>query len=214
MRKRPLASVETAPPTSPARPRAQSMAPAIPDKDAKLAVGKPRQKHIDTYNSTSTGHQVGGVAKPTSWRRSRTSKLQHQFRSHPPPPALVAAAAPAQPAAAALPPAPASPPDPPAVPPKIFRNCTIYINGTTAPAISDLLLKRHLSAHGAIVAAGLARKSVTHVILAKPSGGGSGAGGGLAAGKLQKELARKGGNAIKYVSVEWYVQPSCFFIDM
>lgn len=87
---------------------------------------------------------------------------------------------------------------------KIFTNCTVYVNGTTAPAISDLVLKRYLCTHGASIATMLARRSVTHVILGKPNspGGGGGAGGGLAAGKLQKELTTSG-KQIKFVSVEW-----------
>ncbi|KAF8422685.1 hypothetical protein EV426DRAFT_574993 [Tirmania nivea] len=84
---------------------------------------------------------------------------------------------------------------------KIFTNCTIYVNGTTAPAISDLVLKRLLCTHGASIATMLARRSVTHVILGKPSSAG-GAGGGLAARKLQKELM-KNGKLIKFVSVQW-----------
>ena len=80
---------------------------------------------------------------------------------------------------------------------------------------------------------GLARKKVTHVIIGRPCsssssslstplsassssssssklGGGinKGAGGGLAAGKTQKEIQRKvaGVGAVKYVGVEWVLE--------
>ncbi|KAI4242633.1 MAG: hypothetical protein L6R42_010952, partial [Xanthoria sp. 1 TBL-2021] len=47
----------------------------------------------------------------------------------------------------------------------------------------------------------LGRRSVTHVILGTPNGaglgGGRGAGGGLAASKIQKEIMRVGGKGLK-----------------
>ncbi|KAF8447087.1 hypothetical protein BDZ91DRAFT_803272 [Kalaharituber pfeilii] len=251
-------------------PHRESAPRSPPQQQAKARL---RQKTIDIYNSTSTGHQVGsGVSKPISWHKSRTTKLQQQFRSNPlqlsaiaasaaqssasvpsvsaskeqhgdhqrhttPAPAklvtvqaatfeprkqhtfratAVLAAAPAPtpgsyaPSTAAAHSTLASPmPLPTTAAPqaaesstkKIFFNCTIYINGTTSPSISDHLLKRHLCSHGASIATMLHRKSVTHVILGKPSSSG-GAGGGLAAGKLHKELT-KNGRPIKFVSVEW-----------
>lgn len=223
------------------------------------------------------------VSKPTSWHKSRSSKLQQQFRNHPhslsivriPPETTVTVTAStasgrslvvksphtpgssklgeevnpsvatiAEPVTAQMqagtsdPPqqqdstneiiplctpigpshthsisttisisastAPALTPKPmPTTTTKIFTNCTIYVNGTTAPAISDLVLKRLLCTHGASIATMLARRIVTHVILGKPSSAG-GAGGGLAAGKLHKELM-KNGKPIKFVSVQWWV---------
>ncbi len=87
---------------------------------------------------------------------------------------------------------------------KIFSNLCIYINGSTAPTISDHRLKYLLAEHGAKVSIMLGRRSVTHVILGAPSkAGGSGAGGGLAATKIQKEIKRIGGCGVKYVGVEW-----------
>lgn len=181
----------------------------------------------------STGHQVGsGVSKPAIYHKARVSKLQRQYRQNPPPLSLLASptkgpgtrqrsaspsaqahAGPEHPSTtlaivpveAEDPPtfAPASKTTSTKQPKRIFANCTVYINGTTAPAISDIMLKRHLSSHGACIATGLARKTVTHVIIGKPNGGqGDGAGGGLAAGKLHKELT-KNGNLIKFVSVNW-----------
>lgn len=240
---------------------------------AKKPLLRRRQQTIDIYNSTSTGHQVGsGVSKPTSWRKSRSSKLQQQFQDHPhslfkvgiTPEATVTVTATGSITVASMalksPHAPGKPKlgegnpsvtepvttqagtsDPPqqqdptneVIPlcthtgpshthnissmasstapaptpkptlttaTKIFTNCKIYVNGTTAPAISDLALKRLLCTHGASIATMLTRRSVTHVILGKSSSAG-GAGGGLAAGKLQKEL--KNGKPLKFVSVQW-----------
>ncbi|PKX98614.1 uncharacterized protein P174DRAFT_508847 [Aspergillus novofumigatus IBT 16806] len=92
---------------------------------------------------------------------------------------------------------------------KILRGTTIYVNGSTMPHISDHRLKSLLVLHGAEVAISLARKSVTHVIVGKPNGGpGSraGAGGGLAAGKLQREISRAGWRGVKVVGVEWALE--------
>ena len=95
---------------------------------------------------------------------------------------------------------------------QIFQNLTIYINGSTAPLVSDHKLKYLLVEHGARISIGLSRRSVTHVILGTPNGSGvgKGAGGGLAGGKIQKEITRVGGCGVKYVGVEWWVFPlSC-----
>ncbi|KAI9373887.1 hypothetical protein BJX61DRAFT_359040 [Aspergillus egyptiacus] len=88
----------------------------------------------------------------------------------------------------------------------ILRGATIYIDGQTAPLISDHKLKGLLVAHGATLAISLSRR-VTHVIIGKPnSGPGRGAGGGLAAGKLQKEIQRGGWRGMKIVGVEWVLE--------
>lgn len=90
-------------------------------------------------------------------------------------------------------------------PKKIFRDLCIYINGSTAPTVSDHKLKYLLAENGAGVSIALGRRSVTHVILGTPNGSaaGPGAGGGLAASKIQKEIKRVGGCGVKYVGVEW-----------
>ncbi|KAK2762692.1 hypothetical protein FQN54_000866 [Arachnomyces sp. PD_36] len=104
--------------------------------------------------------------------------------------------------------------------PGIFTNLTIYINGSTSPLISDHKLKHLLASNGASIAISLGRRTVTHVILGTPSsshgsGSGSGAiisgaGGGLAAGKLQKEIMKKNGGGgaagVKFVGVEWVLE--------
>ncbi|RPA93695.1 hypothetical protein L873DRAFT_1815393 [Choiromyces venosus 120613-1] len=189
---------------------------------------KLKQVRIDTYNSSSTGHQVGsGVSKPASWHRSRNSKLQKQFRE----------AAPAGLAAAIS--TIASKPeaqekvegkvnekedgavdgvDVEKKKKKIFAGCTIYVNGSTASLISDVELKRVLVANGAAVSTVMSRKGVSHVVLAKPvdglgnsgrggaGGGRGGIGGGLAAGKLQKEVSTKKVYGVRYVRVEWVLE--------
>lgn len=89
----------------------------------------------------------------------------------------------------------------------LFHRLHIYINGSTMPLISDHKLKHLLVSHGASIAISLSRSSVTHVIVGKPSSPGSGgAGGGLAAGKLQKEIERCG-ERVRVVTVEWYDFP-------
>jgi hypothetical protein len=87
----------------------------------------------------------------------------------------------------------------------IFDGLTIYINGSTAPSISDHKLKYILAEHGAKISIHLSRRQLTHVILGSPCGraGSIGAGGGLAATKIQKEIKRTGGCGIRYVSVQW-----------
>lgn len=89
---------------------------------------------------------------------------------------------------------------------KILKGTSIYINGSTVPHISDHRLKSLLVLHGAEIAISLSRKTVTHVIIGKPNGGPaghSGAGGGLAAGKLQREISRAGWRGVKVVGVQW-----------
>lgn len=86
----------------------------------------------------------------------------------------------------------------------IFASLTMYINGSTYPLVSDHRLKYLLTSHGASVALGLGRRTVTHVIIGKPNGGsGVGAGGGLAGSKIEKEIRRVGGKGVKFVGVEW-----------
>ena len=85
---------------------------------------------------------------------------------------------------------------------QIFQGLCFYVNGSTAPLVSDHKLKHLLSAHGARHSIALGRRTVTHVILGTISAN-RGCGGGLAATKIQKEVARTGGKAIKYITVEW-----------
>ena len=97
-------------------------------------------------------------------------------------------------------------PPPPPTHPQIFASLTFYVNGSTAPHISDHKLKHLLSQHGGNLSISLGRKSVTHVIVGTPGVAGSGCGGGLAGTKLQKEISRQRGRAIHFVTAEWVVQ--------
>ncbi|KAK7737940.1 hypothetical protein SLS53_006318 [Cytospora paraplurivora] len=89
---------------------------------------------------------------------------------------------------------------------KIFDGLVVYINGSTHPLINDHKLKHVLAENGARMSIHLGRRQVTHVILGKPSGPNGGAGGGLAGGKLEKEIRRVGGCGVKYVGVEWVLE--------
>ncbi|KAF2102177.1 hypothetical protein NA57DRAFT_17540, partial [Rhizodiscina lignyota] len=88
---------------------------------------------------------------------------------------------------------------------QIFDDLCIYINGSTAPLISDHKLKRLLAEHGARMSIALGRRSITHVILGTNCRQG-GVGGGLAGGKIQKEVTRVGGKGIKFVGPEWVIE--------
>ncbi|KAF2877885.1 hypothetical protein BDV95DRAFT_479498 [Massariosphaeria phaeospora] len=91
-----------------------------------------------------------------------------------------------------------------APPTQIFHNLRFYINGSTAPHISDHKLKHVLAAHGARTSTALGRRTVTHVILGIVNNGHhGGAGGGLAATKIQKEIARTVSKTVKFVTVQW-----------
>ncbi|KAJ4396255.1 hypothetical protein N0V93_000474 [Gnomoniopsis smithogilvyi] len=89
---------------------------------------------------------------------------------------------------------------------KMFDGLVVYVNGSTHPLISDHKLKHVLVENGASMSIHLGRRKVTHVILGRPSGPSGGAGGGLAGGKLDKEIRRVGGCGIKYVGVEWVLE--------
>ena len=96
--------------------------------------------------------------------------------------------------------------DVPSEPPQIFANVTVYINGSTAPLISDHKLKSILSNHGGQPSIALGRKTVTHVIVGRPSSNGVMGGGGLSGSKLQKEVSRKCGYAVHFVTAEWIIE--------
>ncbi|KAF2001432.1 hypothetical protein P154DRAFT_433191 [Amniculicola lignicola CBS 123094] len=87
-------------------------------------------------------------------------------------------------------------------PKQIFDHLVFYLNGSTAPLVSDHKLKQLLAERGGKMSIGLGRRSVTHVILGSASGAG-GCGGGLASSKIQKEIARVGGKGVKFIAVDW-----------
>ncbi|EQB46133.1 BRCA1 C Terminus domain-containing protein [Colletotrichum gloeosporioides Cg-14] len=88
----------------------------------------------------------------------------------------------------------------------LFEGVTVYVNGSTHPIISDHKLKRVLVENGARMSIHLGRRQVTHVIVGRPAGVGAGAGGGLASGKLEKEIRKVGGCGVKYVGVDWVLE--------
>ncbi|KAK4613691.1 hypothetical protein CLAFUW4_09582 [Fulvia fulva] len=92
--------------------------------------------------------------------------------------------------------------DEPPKPPQVFAYCNFYINGSTAP-YSDHKIKHIFSTHGGNTSISLGRRTVTHVVIGKPSKEGGACGGGLASSKIQKEITSKCGNSVKFVNVEW-----------
>jgi hypothetical protein len=93
-------------------------------------------------------------------------------------------------------------PNPPSQAKQIFNGLCVYLNGSTAPLVSDHKLKHMLAEHGANMSITLGRRSVTHVILSATSANG-GCGGGLAATKLQKEITKIRGRSVKFVTAHW-----------
>ncbi|KAI1270291.1 BRCA1 C terminus domain-containing protein [Xylariaceae sp. FL1019] len=91
---------------------------------------------------------------------------------------------------------------------RLFEGVIVYVNGSTYPHISDHKLKHLLAENGGQMSSHLGRKKVTHVILGRHAGStyGSGSGGGLAAGKLQREIRKVSGAAVKYVNVDWILE--------
>ncbi|KFA66390.1 hypothetical protein S40285_01267 [Stachybotrys chlorohalonatus IBT 40285] len=88
----------------------------------------------------------------------------------------------------------------------IFDGVVVYVNGSTFPLVSDHKLKQLVTENGGNMSLHLGRRRVTHVILGRPIGAGQGAGGGLAGGKLEKEIKKGGGCAVHYVSPEWIME--------
>ncbi|KAI1113045.1 BRCA1 C terminus domain-containing protein [Nemania sp. NC0429] len=107
-------------------------------------------------------------------------------------------------------------------PRRIFDGVVVYLNGSTHPLISDHKLKHVLAENGGSMSSHLGRRRVTHVILGRPAAAGYGAGGGLAGGKLQREISKLGGPAVKYVGVQWVLEsikagkrlPEARFVDL
>lgn len=91
----------------------------------------------------------------------------------------------------------------------IFDGVVVYVNGSTHPLVSDHKLKRLLAEHGGRLSTHLGRRQVTHVILGRPAVAGVagvGSGGGLAGGKLQREIQKVGGCGVRFVGVEWVLE--------
>ncbi|PNH38791.1 hypothetical protein VD0004_g8054 [Verticillium dahliae] len=88
----------------------------------------------------------------------------------------------------------------------LFDGVVVYVNGSTAPLVSDHKFKRLLAENGARVSLHLGRRQVTHVIVGQPVGGGRGSGGGPAGMKLEREIKKTAGCAVKYVTAEWALE--------
>ncbi|KAG5971510.1 hypothetical protein E4U56_006778 [Claviceps arundinis] len=82
----------------------------------------------------------------------------------------------------------------------IFSGTSIYVNGSTFPHISDHKLKHLITQHGGYMALHLGRRTVTHVVL------GTSGRGGLAGGKMDKEVRRMRGCGVYFVGVEWVLE--------
>ncbi|KAG6050805.1 hypothetical protein E4U39_003135 [Claviceps sp. Clav50 group G5] len=82
----------------------------------------------------------------------------------------------------------------------IFSGTSIYVNGSTFPHISDHKLKHLITQHGGSMALHLGRRTVTHVVL------GTSGRGGLAGGKMDKEVRRMRGCGVYFVGVEWVLE--------
>ncbi|KLP02745.1 uncharacterized protein LW94_12789 [Fusarium fujikuroi] len=89
---------------------------------------------------------------------------------------------------------------------RMFDGVTVYVNGSCFPLVSDLKLKQLVTEHGGQMSLHLGRRKVTHVILGRSAGRYSGAGRGLAGGKLEKEISRTAGCGVKFVGVEWILE--------
>jgi len=192
---------------------------------------------FDPWNSVAAGHQRAEARGPGGWRENRTHKLNSQLRGgnasgRRVQDAVGPGADPEQPQRTPNAPQPsvldmlrrpghapkpvvartAAAEDRPAGEAKtrsgIFAGLVVYVNGSTHPLVSDHKLKRLLAEQGARAALHLGRRQVTHVIVGRPAApGAGGAGGGLAGGKIQREIARaRGGCGVKFVGVEWCVR--------
>lgn len=208
------------------RDRARSPTTKLPMKPYTNPLPAPppsAQRPFDPWNSSSTGHQrreasrreTDGVSE-TAWRAARTAKLNRQFQTQervlPPPPLPDSKPLLQRKSVAEMLAKPGSMNSVNSKQsivsdkadsneqrgPRLFTGIVVYVNGSTAPLVSDHHLKTTLVAHGARVALHLARRQVTHVVLGRPAGG-------LAGTKKDKEIRRRGGCGIKYVGVEWCV---------
>jgi hypothetical protein len=236
-------------------------------------IARPLRVPFDPYHANPAGHQVGeGPGADASWRARRQGKLAAQFgggiarcfaraaaaKSNVPPTTedrggvadeeAIGAAADEECAATAV---VAAPLDHAAAAAavsaphrsRILRGVVVYVDGSTAPLVSDHRLRYLVAQHGGCVSAYLARRSVTHVVLTRkanapppltidpqhaaaaaaaaaldeataplsspkpgPTTRFRAAGGGLAAGKVQREIARRRGAGVKYVTAAWVLE--------
>jgi hypothetical protein len=168
-----------------------------PAKRAKL---EETARPNSVVNPWTPFRREDGQIRETSWPSHHNSSPSNMLSP-------LGAADPASPTQEAKPEAPEDEATEREAMPQIFSNVNIYINGSTAPAISDHKLKHLISNHGGRLSIALGRRTVTHVIIGRPnSRGGGGCGGGLAGSKIQKEVTRMGGRSVKFVTAEWVVE--------
>ena len=178
--------------------------PAVCDASAKLSIKRRRVSHDESLVATPplASVAVSAIGDNRESATPSSDSLLQNMRDEIPP--------------SAQPPTSAATNDEQAQSSskKVFRNLTIYVNGSTFPLISDHKLKRLLAEHGANISIALGRRTVTHVILGRPNGSsdgvialggnvGGGAGGGLAGTKIQKEITNVAGKGVKFVSADW-----------
>ncbi|KYK60412.1 hypothetical protein DCS_01549 [Drechmeria coniospora] len=205
-------------------------APAAAAPASAAAVAPVHGARFDPWNSSSTGHQRAddrSRLRP-GWRDFRNRKLNAQFLGRREARGADGLEEPSRPARsvidmlttpglmkdAARRTAPEEPEDDQRARKGssrgIFDGLVIYVNGSTYPLVSDHMLKRLLRENGAMTSLHLGRRTVTHVILGRPvghaNGNDRGAGGGLAATKLDKEVRKMRGCGVKFVGVEWVLQ--------
>ncbi|KAH7325986.1 hypothetical protein B0I35DRAFT_474695 [Stachybotrys elegans] len=90
---------------------------------------------------------------------------------------------------------------------RLFDGVVAFVNGSTFPLVSDHKLKQIITENGGQMSLHLGRRRVTHVVLGRTAGSGTGAGGGLAGSKLDREIRKQGGSgAVKFVNAEWVLE--------
>ncbi|KAG5917402.1 hypothetical protein E4U53_004200 [Claviceps sorghi] len=178
--------------------------------------GTPRGR-FDPWNSSSTGHQRAETRPGPGWREARRGKLHAQFGGPRAADAETGSASrtvvellrrPGLMREGRVPTRPLperderdTPRDAADAPPRpIFAGTSIYVNGSTAPLVSDHRLKHIITRHGGAVALHLGRRTVTHVVL------GTADRGRLAAGKTETELRRMRGRGVHFVGVQWVLE--------
>ncbi|QPH04381.1 hypothetical protein C2857_001335 [Epichloe festucae Fl1] len=188
--------------------------PTIPKPALPLHVAS-----FDPWNSSSTGHQRGESRPGTAWRDSRNRRLNEQLRGVRVPPSPSDTTVPSQPRRSVV--------DmlrKPGLMKKdngdgdgaagreqqqhesraghgaIFAGTCIHVNGSTFPLVSDHRLKRIVTDNGGSMSLHLGRRKVTHVVL------GTSTAGGLAGGKMEREIRRMRGCGVYFVGVEWVLE--------
>ncbi|KAF2862229.1 hypothetical protein K470DRAFT_17634 [Piedraia hortae CBS 480.64] len=163
----------------------------------------------DVFNSSNTGHQVAdrSMGNTTWWRDSRNVKLNNQFRGtrenekQDRQKAIFECLAQDEQRAAKRVKTddhqPKTAEAPITTECQVFSNLVFYVNGSTAPVVSDFMIKQIISKHGGRVCVFLGRRQVTHVIIGKS------AGGGLSGRKVQMEIDKRRGKQVHFVTAEW-----------